>query len=321
MRTIDVMTDYVTRLHAAIAKKGTPALVGLDPRWASLPDDIRRAADDQPGNELQRRSWAYEVFCSKVIDVVAPLVPAVKPQVAFFEECGPSGMTALERVIRHARSAGLLVVADAKRGDIGTTAEAYAAAWLAGENPDVAPYAADALTVSPYLGPDTLLPFVETAKNRGAGLYILVRTSNPESGIFQELVADGRNVYQHVAAEVERLSEATRGGSKYGFVGAVVGATYPEELKQLRGQMPSSPLLVPGYGAQGGTAADVAESFDSDGLGALINSSRGVIFAYEKQPFRELAVAKGWEAAVEASARHFIADLRANTPASRLVRA
>jgi orotidine-5'-phosphate decarboxylase len=221
-------------------------------------------------------------------------------------------------VIRHARSAGLLVIADAKRGDIGSTAEAYAAAWLAGENPDAAPYAADALTVSPYLGPDTLIPFVDIAKKHGAGLYVLVRTSNPESGIFQELVADGRNVYQHVAAEVGRLAEATRGGSAYGFVGAVVGATYPEELKQLRGQMPSAPLLVPGYGAQGGTAADVAESFDGDGFGALINSSRGVIFAYEKQPFRELAVAKGWESAVEAAAKHFVADLKTNTPAGRL---
>lgn len=312
------MSDYVQRLHAAIQSKGTPALVGLDPRFQSLPESLQRAAREQAGSEFQQRAWAYEQFCRQVIDVVAPIVPAVKPQVAFFEECGAAGMLALERVIAHARQAGLLVIADAKRGDIGSTAEAYAAAWLAGEDPHAAPFAADALTINPYLGPDTLQPFIDTAHQRGAGLYVLVRTSNPESGVFQELVADGRHVYQHIAAEVERLSTAIRGDSRYGFVGAVVGATYPEELTQLRGQLPAAPLLVPGYGAQGGTAADVAAAFDADGLGALINSSRGVIFAYERPQFRELATTRGWEAAVETAALNFVADLKAHTPASRL---
>lgn len=314
------MSDFSTRLHEAIRQKGTPALVGLDPREESLPVEIRDAMTHRGGTASERRAWGYEEFSRRVIDVVAGLVPAVKPQVAFFEEAGPPGMAALQRVIRHARDRGLIVIADAKRGDIGTTAQAYAAAWLAGEDPDAAAYAADALTVSPYLGPDTLAPFVEVAEKRGAGLYVLVRTSNPESGAFQELVAEGRTVFHHIAAEVERLAHASKAACGYGIVGAVAGATYPEELLQLRGLMPSTPLLVPGYGAQGGSAEDVAAAFDAEGHGALINSSRNVIFAHTRQPYRTIAEARGWEAAVEAAARDFVADLATHTTAGRLQR-
>jgi orotidine-5'-phosphate decarboxylase len=304
------MSDYSSRLQAAILAKGTPALVGLDPRLESLPPEIQAEARERHGNDRERRAWAYEVFCRRVIDIVAPIVPAVKPQVAFFEECGPAGFVALERVIRHAREAGLIVIADAKRGDIGSTAEAYAAAWLAGNDPEAAAFAADALTINPYLGPDTLAPFVELARKRGAGLYVLVRTSNPEASAFQDVFGEGRSVYQHVAAEVELLAHATKSGNAYGIVGGVVGATYPDELAQLRRQMPSAPLLVPGYGAQGGTAKDATPAFDSHGLGALINSSRNVIFAYDRDAHRAMAAERGWEAAVEEAAKAFVVDLR-----------
>jgi orotidine-5'-phosphate decarboxylase len=313
------MHDYVTRLHSAIRHKATPALVGLDPREDSLPEEIRQAAANRPGNRLERLAWAYETFCRGVIDAVAPIIPAVKPQVAFFEDAGPPGIAALQSIIRYARTRGLIVIADAKRGDIGTTAHAYANAWLAGEDPDASPFAADALTVNPYLGPDTLLPFVEIARARGAGLYVLVRTSNPQSGVFQQLTTDnGQPVHAHVAREVQSLAQESQNESGYGCVGAVVGATYPAELALLRKQLSSSPLLVPGYGAQGGTAADVAAAFDASGLGALVNSSRNVIFGYRREAYRELAAKEGWQASIEAAAREFIEDLRAHTPAGVL---
>jgi orotidine-5'-phosphate decarboxylase len=302
------MNDYTTRLHAAAVQKGTAAVVGLDPRQESLPAELQAANHDATGDRFERRARSYEEFCQRIIDVVARYVPAVKPQVAFFEDCGPAGMAALRRVMLHARNAGLLVIADGKRGDIGSTAEAYASAWLAGSDPEAAPYPADALTVSPYLGVDTLAPFVDAAASRGAGLYVLVRTSNPGSGSFQSLRCGEESLCHRVAGEVERLSQATRGGGTYGIVGAVVGATHPDELVELRKRMPSTPFLVPGYGAQGGTAADIRPAFDSHGLGAVVNSSRNVIFADCRAEYRELAQARGWEAAVEAAVQEFARD-------------
>ncbi|HVJ66663.1 MAG TPA: orotidine-5'-phosphate decarboxylase [Caulifigura sp.] len=299
------MNDYITRLHSAMQVRKTAALVGLDPREESLPAEFGSLLKEHPGDRFQRRAHVYEVFSRRVIDVVAPYVAVVKPQVAFFEDCGPAGMAAVQRVMRHARDAGLMVIADAKRGDIGSTAEAYASAWLAGSDPDAAPYPADALTVSPYLGADTLTPFVDAAIERGAGIYVLVRTSNPGSGSFQSLNAAGKSVCHYVAAEVERLSQSTRGAGSYGSVGAVVGATHPQELQQLRQEMPSTPFLVPGYGAQGGTAADVLPAFDAEGLGAVVNSSRNVIFAYRRPEYSQIATESGWEAAVAAAARDF----------------
>jgi orotidine-5'-phosphate decarboxylase len=307
------MNDYTTRLHAAMRAKGTAALVGLDPREESLPAELAATLHEAAGDRFELRARAYEEFARRVIDVVAPYVAAVKPQIAFFEDCGPAGMIAVRRVMRHARDAGLVVIADAKRGDIGTTAEAYASAWLAGSDPDAAPYPADALTVSPYLGADTLTPFVDAATERGAGIYVLVRTSNLGSGSFQSLVADGKPVCHHVAAEVERLSQSTRGAGAYGNVGAVVGATHPEELRALRQLMPSTPFLVPGYGAQGGTATDIRPAFDPLGLGAVVNSSRNVIFADKRQEYSDIASARGWEAAVEAAVKDFANEFPVRT--------
>lgn len=305
---------FATRLHEAVKSKGTAALVGLDPRLDQLPPDVLANARELHDDATAQAASAFEEFCVRLIDVVAPLVPAVKPQAAFFEELGSDGCLALSRVIRYARKQGLIVICDAKRGDIGTTAEAYARAYLAGADPLAAPWQADALTVNPYLGQDTLEPFIQVAKARGAGLYVLVKTSNPGSASFQDRVSDGKTIYRHVAQVVEDLAQQTAENG-YGFVGAVVGATYPQELAELRSAMPHVPLLVPGYGSQGGGAADVAAGFDAEGLGAIVNNSRGINFAYRAKPYDTEFGAKRWEDAAVAATRKMIDDLAANTPA------
>lgn len=303
------MKNYADRLHAAVQKKKTAALVGLDPRLDLLPQDVLAAAESRGSTPDEIAASAFEEFCSRIIDIVAPLVPAVKPQAAFFEQLGPAGCLALQRVILKARDAGLVVICDAKRGDIGSTAQAYAEAYLAGEDPAATIWGADALTVNPYLGDDTLQPFVEVARERGAGIYVLVRTSNPGSASFQNRESDGQTLYRHVADVVEKLSQATRGESGYGIVGAVVGATYPAELAELRAAMPTTPFLIPGYGAQGGGAADVLPGFDSSGLGALVNSSRGINFAWTREPWKDQFAPEQWEQAVEAATKAMIAEL------------
>lgn len=313
------MTSFAARLHNAVRKKRTAALVGLDPRFAELPEPVIRAAKDRcQGSQSAVVAAAYEEFCFRIIDVVAPLVSAVKPQSAFFEEAGPEGVRVLARVIRKAREAGLMVICDVKRGDIGPTAEAYAAAYVAGEDPDAAPFAADAVTVNPYLGRDTLEPFVRLAAERAAGIYILVRTSNPGSGALQNPVADGRPVYRHVAEMVEGLARVSAGDERYGAIGAVVGATYPRELSELRAAMPHAPLLVPGYGSQGGHAADVAGAFDEHGLGALVNNARGINFAHAREPYRSRLGDAKWEQAVEEATKEMIEQLAVHTPAGKL---
>lgn len=313
------MPTYIERLNAAIRLKQTPALVGLDPRMDQLPADIlERARQASPDKRLQMAT-AYEEFCVRIIDVVAPLVPAVKPQVAFFEECGPDGMEALNTVMRHARKRGLIVIADAKRGDIGSTAEGYAAAWLAGDDPEAAAWPSDCLTINPFLGRDTLDPFVKTAVARNAGLYILVKTSNPGSGLLQDRLTEGTSVSECLADVVEQLALASAtAGEHDGSIGAVVGATHPQQLAQLRQRMPHVPLLIPGYGSQGGTSADVASAFHADGTGALINSSRGIIFAASRKEFKDRFAPKDWERAVEQATRDMIADLAEHTPAGVL---
>ena len=309
------MLNFSTRLNSRIQQLRTSALVGLDPRWDSLPRQIRESSSDAGGSELEVKARAFEAFCCSIIDIVGPLVPAVKPQVAFFEQLGPAGMTALLGVLRYAREAGLVVIADAKRGDIGSTAAAYADAWLAGEDPAAAPFPADALTVNAYLGKDTLQPFVDTALSRGAGLYVLVRTSNAGADVFQDRVADGVKLFETVADVVQSLNETHWPNEAYGGIGAVVGATWPEELGALRDRMPNTPFLVPGYGSQGGTAADVAGAFDENGLGAIINSSRGINFAYLRDDFANQFAPEKWRDAVEAATHQMITDLRQHTPA------
>jgi len=303
-------TSFSDRLAAAIRTKRTPVVVGLDPRFESLPEALRKPA--------KKMAWAgraagYKTFCQGVIDVVAPLVPAVKPQIAFFEQLGIVGLAALNHVIAHARQRGLLVIVDAKRNDIGSTAEAYAEAFF-GANSD---WRADALTVSPYLGDDSLTPFVDAARHNGGGLFVLVKTSNPGGGQLQDLVSDGKPLYQHVARHVERLAAEDAGPTGYGSVGAVVGATYPAQLAELRSAMPHSWLLIPGYGSQGATAKDVAAGFDASGLGAIVNNSRGIIFAHQRKEYSHFGPDR-WQSAVEAATKDMIAALAAETPAGKL---
>lgn len=305
--------NFADRLAAAVRRTRAPVLVGLDPRIEQLPAQFRSSVT---GADRAAIAAVYADFCRGVIDAVAGLVPGVKPQAAFFEQLGPAGMSALAEVIGHARATGLLVILDGKRNDIGSTAEAYADGYLGPS--DQSAWGVDALTVSPYLGDDSLEPFVEVAGARDAGIFVLVKTSNSGGGRFQDLLADGRPLYRHVAETVEQLAGVTRGASGYGIVGAVVGATYADQLWELRSTMPHAWFLVPGYGAQGAGAHDVVGAFDEQGLGAVINNSRGLIFAYSRQPYSSRFGAGRWQEAVAVATRDMIAELLAETPAGRL---
>jgi len=307
------MDSFAARLAAAIRRCKTPVLVGLDPRFESLPELLTTGLQKTNPVEV---AGAYEAFCKDVIDVVAPLVAAVKPQAAFFEQVGVPGMAALAATIAYARQQGLLVILDGKRNDIGSTATAYADAYLG--PPEMSPWGADALTVSPYLGADSLTPFVDVCRDRSSGIFVLVKTSNPGGGLFQDVADVNGPLFLHVARHVETLADASRDAGNYGAVGAVVGATYPEQLAELRDVMPHAWLLVPGYGAQGGTAADVAGAFDREGLGAVVNSARGIIFAHARPEYRDRFAANQWQLAVEAAATEMIASLRDHTPARAL---
>ena len=296
---------FSQRLTVAIRLKKNPILVGLDPRLEAIPVSLRTGMTPYV---------AFERFCCDVIDVVAPLVPAVKPQAAFFEQYGPDGMVALGSVIRYAREKGLLVIFDGKRNDIGSTAEAYAAGIL-GER---SAWGADALTVSPYLGDDSILPFVRTATERHSGVFVLVKTSNPGGAMLQDLAVDGKTVCHRVAEYVQSLALKTKGADEsYGPVGAVVGATWPKQLAELRSKMPNAWFLVPGFGTQGGSAKDVAAAFDNDGLGAVVNNSRGIIFAHTTEPFKKYGEAN-WQRAVEAATLDMVDQLRAETTAGKI---
>jgi orotidine-5'-phosphate decarboxylase len=287
------MTHFADRLAAAARAKGTALCVGLDPRWDALPDAVRRRHN---GAALAGRAAAFEEFCARVLDVVAPLVPVVKPQAAFFEECGPEGMAALLRLTARARALGLVTILDGKRNDIASTAAAYAEAAFA-------VWRADALTVNPYLGRDAVEPFLAGARRHGGGVFVLVRTSNPGAGQFQDLQCGDKPLYLHVGEAVAAWARENLGACGLGDVGAVVGATYPAELARLRQALPEVIFLVPGFGAQGGTAADAAPAFRPDGLGAVVNSSRGILFPFAPND-------PGWEGKIEAATRATIALLR-----------
>lgn len=285
---------FSARLSAAVREKKTPVLVGIDPRFSSIPECLRTGVC---ASDLKGVAGVFRTFSLRILDVIAPHVACIKPQLAFFEAAGPHGMAALADVIEYARKLGLVVILDGKRNDIGSTAEGYAAAYL-GED---SAWKGDALTVSPYLGEDSVQPFVKVAEQNDAGIFVLVKTSNPGGGMLQDLQADGKTIYQHTADWVEKtaVAFADAQGEKYGAVGAVVGATYPEQLAELRQRMPHAWLLVPGFGAQGGTVKDVAHAFDEDGLGAVINNSRGIIFAHARKDYAGKFTDAQWESAVE----------------------
>ena len=305
------MTTFGDRLSHSVRRCRTPVLVGLDPRLEQLPPALQPTV----ATDLTAVAAAYAEFCRGVIDTVSVSVPAVKPQAAFFEQLGAPGMAALAEVIGYAREQGLLVILDGKRNDIGSTAAAYADAYLGQSSA----WGAHALTVNPYLGSDSLEPFVDVAREREAGIFVLVKTSNPGSHMLQDLVSEECAIYRRVGEVVEQLAVQTRGVGDYGSVGAVVGATYPEQLAELRRAMLHTWLLVPGFGAQGGSAADVSGAFDSDGLGAVINSSRAIIFAYQRAPYCERHDPRNWQRCVEEATQDMIAQLASETPAGRLL--
>ncbi len=283
------MPPFSDRLAEAVRQKG-PLCVGLDPRWESLPKAIRELFPRGAG-------WAFEAFAKRVLELVRPFAGVVKPQAAFFELAGPDGMEAMRTVLRTAKEMGFVTILDAKRGDIASTATAYADAAFG------VPWNADALTINPYLGRDSVEPFLTAAKKADRGVFVLVRTSNPGAGLFQDLVCDRKPLYRHVAAEVAKWNASTLGACGLGDVGAVVGATHPKELAELRAAMPDVWLLVPGYGAQGGTAADVKAAYRADGLGAVVNSSRGVTFPFHPDD-------PDWEAKIVAAAQKAAAELK-----------
>jgi orotidine-5'-phosphate decarboxylase len=303
------MTHFADRLAAAVRRKGNPVCVGLDPRWDSLPLEIQKR---HVGQTLAAVAAAYEEFCGRVLDVVSPLVPAVKPQSAFFEACGPDGMAVLQRLLRRARELGLLTILDAKRNDIASTAAAYAEASFGGVRAGgrLHPvWEADAVTVNPYLGRDAVEPFLQCARQVAGGVFVLVRTSNPGGGLFQNLVVSSaggaaRPLYLHVGEAVAAWSAENLGACGLGDVGAVVGATCPAELTTLRQALPQVPFLIPGFGFQGGTASDVTDAFRPDGLGAIVSSSRGLLFPFAPE-------AADWEKRIEAATRSAVSALSA----------
>ncbi len=292
--------NYADRLEAAVAEKRNPCLVGLDPHLDKLPSEFKAAAD--PEATLAERAGDVEKFLLEIIELVSPHVPAVKPQSAFFEELGESGAQVWERVIEAARKAGLLIIGDVKRGDIGSTSAAYARAFA---DPKNAAARCDAITVNPYLGEEGVQPFVEACAEHGTGLYVLVRTSNPGSARIQ--LHGEPPLCELVAEDVRRWGDAPllMGESGFSSIGAVVGATRREEMSRLRELMPRTPFLLPGYGAQGAGASDIVPGFVEGRSGALVNSSRGILFAGAAKQYAHLA----WRDAVVAATRDMVSDI------------
>jgi orotidine-5'-phosphate decarboxylase len=275
------------KLIEKIVEKQNPTVAGLDPKLSYIPDYIREASYAKYGKTLEGAADALLTFNKGLIDALCDIVPAVKPQAAYYEMYGWQGVKALAETIAYAREKGMFVITDGKRNDIGATMTAYAAAHL-GETQveDVVcePFGADALTVNGYLGTDGIKPLVEVCQKGDKGIFVLVKTSNPSSGELQDRpLADGETVYRAMGAMCEGWGEQLPGKYGYSGVGAVVGATYPAQLGELRAAMPHTFFLVPGYGAQGGAADDVAPGFDANGLGAVVNSSRGIMCAWQKE--------------------------------------
>ena len=279
------------RLIKNIIEKQNPTVAGLDPKLDYVPASIKNACFEKYGKTLEGAAAALLEFNKAIIDNICDIVPAVKPQAAYYEMYGWQGVRALAETIAYAREKGMFVITDGKRNDIGTTMEAYAAAHLgetdvAGES--VEAFGADALTVNAYLGTDGVAPLMNICKERDKGIFVLVKTSNPSSGELQDMkLQNGKTVYEQMGEMCERWGEQLTGEYGYSGVGAVVGATYPDQLKEMREKAPHTFFLVPGYGAQGGGANDAKFAFDKNGLGAIINSSRGIMCAWKKQGLTE----------------------------------
>ena len=275
------------KLIEKIVEKQNPTVAGLDPKLSYIPEHIRNASYEKYGKTLEGAANALLQFNKGLIDALCDIVPAVKPQAAYYEMYGWQGVKALTETIAYAQSKGMFVITDGKRNDIGATMTAYAAAHLGSttvEEETFQPFGADALTVNGYLGTDGIQPLLDVCGKEDKGIFVLVKTSNPSSGELQDKpLANGDTVYRAMGAMCESWGEKLPGKYGYSGVGAVVGATYPAQLEELRAAMPHTFFLVPGYGAQGGAADDVAPGFDENGLGAIVNSSRGIMCAWQKE--------------------------------------
>jgi orotidine-5'-phosphate decarboxylase len=285
------MENFADRLLEAIDKKQNPVCIGLDPRIGKIPQYIRKEKIDEYGNNKTAVAEAFVEFNREIIKQTHDIVPAYKPQMAFYEQYGLHGIHAFERTVDAIKSNGCIVIEDAKRNDIGSTSKAYSDGHLGEvelcDGSKEPSFDVDAITVNGYLGSDCIKPFVENCKERGKGIFVLVKTSNPSSGELQDVKAVAtENVYSQMALLVNKWGREVVGDSDYSSVGAVVGATYPEQAVTARRLMPDSIILVPGYGAQGGGGKDTLPNFNEDGQGAIVNSSRGIIFAYQKDPFK-----------------------------------
>ena len=279
----------INKLVANIKKTGAPIVVGLDPMLSYVPEQVQKKAFAEYGETLEGAAEAIWQFNKEIVDKTYDLIPAVKPQIAMYEQFGIPGLQAFKKTVDYCKEKGLVVIGDIKRGDIGSTSEAYAIGHVGtvkiGEH-IYSPFTEDFVTVNPYLGSDGVKPFLKVCKENNKGAFILVKTSNPSSGEFQDRKIDGKPLYEIVAEKVAEWGEEVM-GEDYSYVGAVVGATYPEMGAALRKIMPKNYILVPGYGAQGGKGKDLAPFFNEDGLGAIVNSSRGIICAYQKDPYKE----------------------------------
>ena len=277
----------INKLTAKIQKTHAPIVVGLDPMLDYIPEHIQKKAFQEKGETLEGAAEAIWQFNKEIVDHTWDLIPAVKPQIAMYEQFGIPGLAAFKKTVDYCHEKDLVVIGDVKRGDIGSTSAAYAAGHIGTVtvgSKTYRPFEEDFITVNPYLGTDGVKPFADVCRKEQKGLFILVKTSNPSSGEFQDRLIDGRPLYEHVGEKVAQWGAECMGES-YSYIGAVVGATYPEMGKILRKIMPKSYILVPGYGAQGGTAEDLKYCFNEDGLGAIVNSSRGIIAAYKKAPY------------------------------------
>lgn len=279
----------INQLVSKIQKTGAPIVVGLDPMMKFVPEHIQKKAFEEYGETLEGAAEAIWQYNKGIVDAVYDLIPAVKPQIAMYEQFGIPGLQAFKKTVDYCKEKGLVVIGDIKRGDIGSTSTAYAVGHLGKVQVGSKSYAGfdeDFVTVNPYLGSDGVKPFIDVCKEEKKGIFVLVKTSNPSSGEFQDRLIDGKPLYELVGSMVDTWGSELMGDS-YSYVGAVVGATYPEMGKVLRDIMPKAYILVPGYGAQGGKGKDLVHFFNKDGLGAVVNSSRGIIAAYQQDAYKE----------------------------------
>lgn len=300
----------IDKLITKIKKTGAPIVVGLDPMLNYIPEHIQKKAFAEFGETLEGAAEAIWQYNKGIVDATFDLIPAVKPQIAMYEQFGIPGLIAYKKTVEYCKSKDLVVIGDIKRGDIGSTSAAYAVGHLGQVQVGSKKYAGfdeDFATVNPYLGSDGVKPFMDVCKEEKKGIFVLVKTSNPSSGEFQDRVIDGRPLYELVGEKVAQWGDELMGDG-YSYVGAVVGATYPEMGKVLRKIMPKTFILVPGYGAQGGKGADLVHFFNEDGLGAIVNSSRGIIAAYKQEKYKEFG-AENYADASRAAVKDMIADI------------